>query len=98
MILHYILIRGLGLGEVVSSFVYMFLVIATFIRVHKDCLKISETYRHHLILILVFPMIFSFLWVIVWPGAFRLWLRGKRLEDTVAGKLTIQRQNRKSDQ
>ncbi|MCF6311717.1 MAG: hypothetical protein L3J39_04630 [Verrucomicrobiales bacterium] len=93
MILSGILENVLNLEGIYFSVVYSFLLVAIIIRVKLDCSKISEGYKKHIIPIIIFPVIFTFLWLIVWPGTLRLFLRGKRLEDTIAGKLTI-RQNK----
>jgi len=92
MILRYLLENVLNLEGLMLSLVHIFLMIAIFIRVKLDCSKISEGYKKHIIPIIFIPVIFSVLWLFVWPGTLRLYLMGKRLEDTSAGKLTLRKQ------
>ncbi len=94
MLLRFLLEYKLNLEGLTLFFVQISLVIAIFIRVKLDCKKISEGYKKHIIPIIFMPLIFSILWLFVWPGTLRLFLMGKKLEDTCAGKLTIQRQRR----
>jgi len=94
MILRYILESVLNLEGAILSWFHILVFIAIFIRVKLDCSKISEGYKKHIIPILFLPVIFTFLWLIVRPGTLRLFLMGKKLEDTAAGKLTIRTQNK----
>lgn len=91
MILRYLLENVLNLGEPTLSLVQIFLPIVIFIRVKLDCKKISEGYKKHIIPIIFMPVIFSVLWLFVWPGTLRLFIMGKKLEDTYEGKLTLRK-------
>ena len=95
MILHYILNNLLGIEGYTLLLIQVSILIAIFIRVKIDCSKINEGYKKHIIPIIFLPVIFTLLWLIIWPGTLRLFLMGKKLEDTNARKVAIRKHNKK---
>jgi hypothetical protein len=95
MILHYILNNLVGIEGYTLLLIQVSILIAIFIRVKIDCSKINEGYKKHIIPIIFLPVIFTLLWLIIWPGTLRLFLMGKKLEDANARKIAIRKHNKK---
>ena len=71
----------------VAAFLYLVVVLLLLIRVWKDCKILGESFGLHFLLIAMFPLIAGLCWLIVWPGAFRLYLSGNSLDESVQARI-----------
>ena len=69
--------------EWMAPFLYLVVVILLLLRVRNDCRTLGESFRLHFLLILMFPIITGVCWLLIWPGALRLFVTGRSLEQSV---------------
>ncbi len=86
MITYLILERIFPESDWLAPAIYLAVVSLLILRVKADCKTLGESLKWHVLLALMFPVLFAFCWLIIWPGALRLYLSGKAVADSTAAK------------
>ena len=84
----YQILKGIFPGsDWLPAAIYLAVVSLLILRVKVDCKTLGESLTRHVILAILFPIIFAFCWLLIWPGALRLFLSGKRVADSTAAEV-----------
>ena len=87
-------------SEWLPAVIYVALVSCLLVRVKQDCVILGESFGLHIFLVMMFPIITGYCWLIIWPGTLRLRFSGKTLEGTSQAVLLrrLQQSRRQSSQ
>ena len=64
-------------------------------QMRADCRVLGESLSFHFLLAIMFPLLTALCWLFIWPGALRLGLKGKRLQDSTAAAIASRSRMRK---
>ena len=74
-------------SEWIPAAIYLAVVSLLLLRVKIDCRTLGESFLRHVLLVILFPTIFAFCWLFIWPGAIRLFLFGGTVADSTAARI-----------
>ncbi|WP_411827801.1 hypothetical protein [Luteolibacter sp. AS25] len=84
-------------SEWLPGLVYVIIVGLLYRKTTRDCKEIGENIRLHGLLILFFPLLFGFCWLLIWPGSLRLRLCGTSIQNTSEARLYRRRENGRAE-